>query len=108
MKKRARNRRRTLGDFRLMFGKYTGKPIRSIPLDYLRWARSAEGEIPAQDRWAITQYLKELGRQRQKKRRGWSPQTEVATKRQHPGVQFQNAPANETREGARLAGGQPA
>ena len=104
----AKNRRRILGDFRLMFGRYRGKPIHSIPLDYLRWAESAHGEIPLQDRWAITQYLKESDGHRQKKRRGRSPRTEVATRRQQSGSQSQNAPTTETGERARLAGGLPA
>lgn len=82
--KKHQNRRRLLGDFRLMFGKYAGKPIRSIPLDYLRWSVSADGAIPAPDRWAILQYLNELGGHRRKKRRGRSKQTGSASKHRPP------------------------
>jgi uncharacterized protein (DUF3820 family) len=111
--KKIQSRRRLLGDFRLMFGKYAGKPIRAVPDSYLRWAVAADGEIPAPDRWAIGQYLNERGGDRRKKRRGRSKQTGSAAKHRPPRAirpeeQSDNAADTGTGAGAHWGGGQPA
>ncbi len=57
-KRRAKKRRRKprIGDFPLANGKFSGKPIRMVPMDYLEWALTAKG-ISDADKWAISKYL---------------------------------------------------
>lgn len=50
------NRRKLLGSFSLSFGKYNGKPIKSVPFSYLRWILRTEN-APVADIWAVRQFL---------------------------------------------------
>lgn len=54
-KKPSRNKQ--LRSFSLSFGKYAGKPLQSIPRDYLEWMVAAP-RIPAADVWAAKQFLR--------------------------------------------------
>ncbi len=59
-KYRRRKAQRTLGDFPLAVGKYAGRPIRSVPHDYLQWILRAKG-FPSADKWIVRKWLREGG-----------------------------------------------
>ncbi len=56
-KPRKRPRKARFGDFPLGFGRFVGRPIATVPPDYLDWALKARG-VPAADKWAIGQWLR--------------------------------------------------
>ncbi len=55
-RQRQPSRRSQLGDFPIVTGKYSGRSLRSVPRDYLRWLLDC-GHPSEADQWAIGQYL---------------------------------------------------
>lgn len=57
MSRKHRPRHKILASFTLSFGQHFGKPLKAVPMSYLRWVVASEDKLPATDVWAIREYL---------------------------------------------------